>query len=59
LDIKYIKLLTNNPKKIVGLSGYGVTITDRVPIQIEAHEKNKKYLKTKMEKLGHLLNIID
>ncbi|MBK9293071.1 MAG: bifunctional 3,4-dihydroxy-2-butanone-4-phosphate synthase/GTP cyclohydrolase II [Oligoflexia bacterium] len=55
LGIKNIKLMTNNPAKRVGLSGYGLTIVERVPIQTTPHETNLHYLKTKKEKLGHLL----
>jgi len=55
LGVKNIKLMTNNPKKIVGLEGYGINIVERVPIQIEPTEMNLKYLQTKREKLGHLL----
>jgi 3,4-dihydroxy 2-butanone 4-phosphate synthase/GTP cyclohydrolase II len=55
LGIKKIKLLTNNPKKLIGLSGYNLEIIERVPIEIEPHENNIKYLKTKREKMGHLL----
>ena len=55
LGIKKIKLLTNNPKKIVGLEGYGLEIVQQVPIRVKANKHNKKYLKTKREKLGHLL----
>lgn len=56
LGISELKLLTNNPKKIVGLEGYGITIVDRVPISVEAGEHNSAYLKTKGDKLGHILN---
>lgn len=56
LGISKIRLLTNNPKKIIGLKGYNLEIVERVPIQIPANEKNRKYLKTKKEKLGHLLD---
>lgn len=56
LGISKIRLLTNNPKKIVGLKGYDLEIVERVPIEIPANEKNKNYLKTKKEKLGHLFN---
>ena len=55
LDIKKIKLLTNNPKKIIGLEGYGLEIVEQVPILIKPNKFNKNYLKTKREKLGHLL----
>ena len=55
LGVKKIKLLTNNPKKIVGLEGYGLQITDRVPIEVEARRENISYLRTKKDKLGHLL----
>lgn len=56
LGISELKLLTNNPKKIVGLEGYGLSIVDRTPIIISAGEHNSAYLKTKGEKLGHILN---
>ncbi len=56
LGIQRIKLLTNNPKKISGISGHGLEIVKRIPIEIPAHEGNKKYLKTKKEKMGHILN---
>ena len=57
LGLKDIKLLTNNPKKIVGLEGYGIRIIRRLPIQVKATVYNIKYLKTKKEKLGHLLQL--
>lgn len=56
LGIKKIRLLTNNPKKIVGLEGYGLKVVERVPIQIKPSVHNKKYLHTKQQKLGHFLN---
>jgi len=59
LGIKKIQLLTNNPKKIVGLEGYGLEITERVSIEIEPQPDNLKYLSTKKEKMGHILNISD
>ncbi|HOW34840.1 MAG TPA: bifunctional 3,4-dihydroxy-2-butanone-4-phosphate synthase/GTP cyclohydrolase II [Candidatus Omnitrophota bacterium] len=55
LGVKKIKLLTNNPRKIVGLEGHGLTVVERIPIKIPHTEANRKYLKTKKEKLGHLL----
>ena len=55
LGVKQIRLLTNNPRKIVGLEGYGLTIVERVPIQIPHNAANKNYLKAKKDKLGHLL----
>jgi 3,4-dihydroxy 2-butanone 4-phosphate synthase/GTP cyclohydrolase II len=55
LGVKQIKLLTNNPRKIVGLEGYGLTVIERISIQIPHNETNKNYLKAKKEKLGHLL----
>jgi 3,4-dihydroxy 2-butanone 4-phosphate synthase/GTP cyclohydrolase II len=57
LGIKEIRLLTNNPRKIVGLEGYGLHVVERVPIEVEPNEANYKYLKTKKDKLGHNLNI--
>ncbi|MEA2021341.1 MAG: bifunctional 3,4-dihydroxy-2-butanone-4-phosphate synthase/GTP cyclohydrolase II [Candidatus Caldatribacteriota bacterium] len=55
LGIKKMKLLTNNPKKVIGLSGYGLEITNRVPLKICPSKNNEKYLITKKEKLGHWL----
>jgi len=55
LGLKTIRLLTNNPKKVVGLEGYGLKITEQVPIKIKSNPHNERYLKTKREKLGHLL----
>jgi len=51
-------LLTNNPKKIVGLEGYGLEIVERVAIEVTPNRANLKYLKTKREKMGHLLENI-
>ena len=56
LGIRDIKLLTNNPKKVVGLDGYGLRITERIPIQIIANDNNRRYLETKKNKLGHILD---
>ena len=55
LGLKTIRLLTNNPRKVVGLEGYGLSIIEQVPIQVKANPHNAKYLRTKREKLGHLL----
>jgi 3,4-dihydroxy 2-butanone 4-phosphate synthase/GTP cyclohydrolase II len=55
LGLKKIRLLTNNPKKIVGLEGYGLEITQQVPIRIKANPHNQRYLDTKRAKLGHLI----
>ncbi|MGH7496189.1 MAG: bifunctional 3,4-dihydroxy-2-butanone-4-phosphate synthase/GTP cyclohydrolase II [bacterium] len=55
LGIRQIRLLTNNPKKIVGLEGYGLEVIERVPIEITANAANRKYLETKRDKLGHLI----
>ncbi|MEP7218079.1 MAG: GTP cyclohydrolase II, partial [Bacteroidota bacterium] len=54
LGIKEMRLMTNNPKKVVGLEAYGLKIVERVPIEVEANEANARYLRTKKEKLGHL-----
>jgi 3,4-dihydroxy 2-butanone 4-phosphate synthase/GTP cyclohydrolase II len=57
LGVRKMRLLTNNPKKMVGLDGYGLRITEQVPIEIEANEFNKCYLECKKLKMGHRLNI--
>jgi 3,4-dihydroxy 2-butanone 4-phosphate synthase/GTP cyclohydrolase II len=56
LGLSSIRLLTNNPKKIVGLEGYGLTVTDQIPIEHEPGEHNRQYLRAKKERLGHLLH---
>ena len=56
LGIKNIRLLTNNPKKVIGLEGYGLHISERVSLEVPPNAINKKYLETKKSKLGHLLN---
>ncbi|HEY9653077.1 MAG TPA: bifunctional 3,4-dihydroxy-2-butanone-4-phosphate synthase/GTP cyclohydrolase II [Coleofasciculaceae cyanobacterium] len=55
LGVKKIRLITNNPRKIAGLKGYGLEVVDRVPLLIEANDYNTVYLATKAEKLGHML----
>lgn len=55
LGVKKLRLMTNNPRKLSGLSGYGMEVVERVPIQMNHNEKNEFYLKTKQRKLGHLL----
>jgi 3,4-dihydroxy 2-butanone 4-phosphate synthase/GTP cyclohydrolase II len=55
LGITAIRLMTNNPRKIVGLEGYGLSVVERVPIEIKPAKENARYLKIKKEKLGHLL----
>ncbi len=57
IGVRRMRLLTNNPKKLVGLEGYGLTITERVPIEIRPNEKNIQYLQTKKTKLGHILKV--
>ncbi len=56
LGLSSIRLLTNNPKKIVGLEGYGLTVTDQIPIEHPPGEHNREYLRAKKERLGHLLH---
>ncbi|MBI2808789.1 MAG: GTP cyclohydrolase II [Planctomycetes bacterium] len=56
LGVRDIRLLTNNPRKVVGIDGYGLHISERVPIRIEPNQSNARYLKTKKDKLGHLLD---
>jgi 3,4-dihydroxy 2-butanone 4-phosphate synthase/GTP cyclohydrolase II len=58
LGVKHIRLMTNNPKKVIGLEGYGINIVERVPIEAEPSTTNLKYLQTKREKMGHLLENI-
>ncbi len=55
LGVKKMRLMTNNPRKIVGLEGYGLKVTGRVPLEIPAQSNNLKYLKTKKQKMGHIL----
>jgi len=57
LGVKNMRIMTNNPKKIIGLEGYGLTVTGRVPIEIQPRAENERYLLTKCEKLGHLMRL--
>jgi len=57
LGVRKIRLMTNNPRKIIGLEGYGIEVVDRIPIEMKPNMENLGYLKTKKKKLGHLLSI--
>lgn len=57
LGLSSIRLLTNNPRKVIGLKGYGLEIVERIPIQVRPNKINMGYLETKRDKLGHLLNL--
>jgi 3,4-dihydroxy 2-butanone 4-phosphate synthase/GTP cyclohydrolase II len=59
LGVKQLRLLTNNPKKVVGLEGYDLHIVERLEIQVPPNESNRRYLETKREKLGHDLDLAD
>ena len=56
LGLTSLRLLTNNPKKIVGLEGYGLTVTDQVPIEAQPGAHNADYLRAKAQRMGHLLH---
>jgi 3,4-dihydroxy 2-butanone 4-phosphate synthase / GTP cyclohydrolase II len=56
LGVHKVKLLTNNPRKIVGIQGYDIQVTERIPIKIKENQKNRDYLRTKKNKLGHLID---
>jgi len=58
LGLSTIRIITNNPRKLVGLEGHGLKITGRVPIQVSPTEHNRRYLETKRDKLGHLLSML-
>lgn len=57
LGVRKMRLITNNPKKIVGLEGYGLEVSDRLPIEVDAIPENLEYMKTKKDKMGHLLEL--
>ena len=59
LGVTKLRLMTNNPRKFVGLEGYGLTIAERIPIEIAPSDASRRYLRTKKEKLGHLLRESD
>ncbi|HNY01730.1 MAG TPA: GTP cyclohydrolase II, partial [Bacteroidales bacterium] len=59
LGIKKLRLLTNNPKKISGIEGFGLELVERVPIQTRSNDRNIRYMKTKKEKMGHILDFSD
>lgn len=59
LGVRKMRIITNNPKKIVGLEGYGLEVTERVPIESTPHSKNVRYLRVKKEKMGHLISNLD
>jgi 3,4-dihydroxy 2-butanone 4-phosphate synthase / GTP cyclohydrolase II len=58
LGIRELRLLTNNPKKIIGLEGFGMKVVERVPIEIQSGQSNRRYLLTKKQKLGHMLKLV-
>jgi 3,4-dihydroxy 2-butanone 4-phosphate synthase/GTP cyclohydrolase II len=55
LGLHHLKLMTNNPKKIIGLDGYGLDIVERVPLEVSPGEQNENYLRTKRDKMGHMI----
>jgi 3,4-dihydroxy 2-butanone 4-phosphate synthase/GTP cyclohydrolase II len=59
LGLSTIRLMTNNPRKIVGLNGYGLEVVERVPLQVRPRQENIRYLRTKKEKLGHMLEGVE
>jgi 3,4-dihydroxy 2-butanone 4-phosphate synthase/GTP cyclohydrolase II len=58
LGVGELRLMTNNPAKRAGLEGYGLTLVERVPLEIQPNDKNLDYLRTKRDKLGHILNLM-
>jgi 3,4-dihydroxy 2-butanone 4-phosphate synthase/GTP cyclohydrolase II len=59
LGLHRIRLLTNNPRKVIGLEGYGLKVVETVPIVVPPNPYNRRYLETKRKKLGHLLDVLD
>ena len=58
LGVTEMRILTNNPKKFYAMEGFGLKIVERVPIEIPPNDENRQYLKTKKEKMGHLLEMV-
>ena len=58
LGVRTMRLLTNNPRKFVGIQGYGLTVSEAVPLEVPVGEHTRKYLKTKKDKLGHTLSSV-
>jgi 3,4-dihydroxy 2-butanone 4-phosphate synthase/GTP cyclohydrolase II len=58
LGVRQMRLMTNNPKKIIGLEGYGLQVVERVPLEIPPNRVNRNYLKTKCLKMGHMLKLV-
>ena len=58
LGVRRMRLMTNNPRKFVGLEGYGLEIVERVPLEVPPTESSRAYLRAKREKLGHLLKLV-
>jgi 3,4-dihydroxy 2-butanone 4-phosphate synthase/GTP cyclohydrolase II len=58
LGVHKMRLISNNPRKFVGLAGYGLEVVERVPLEIKPNPNNIKYLKTKKEKMGHILDLV-
>jgi 3,4-dihydroxy 2-butanone 4-phosphate synthase/GTP cyclohydrolase II len=59
LGVRKMRLMTNNPKKIIGLEGYGLKVVERVSLEIPPNRVNRNYLKTKCLKMGHMLKLVD
>ena len=59
LGVRRMRLLTNNPRKVVALEGFGLQVAERVPIQVRPGKHNAQYLRTKHEKLGHVFDAMD